>query len=239
MDKIQRDIEQLEKESTETTNWKTGMEDLLMSFKSALEKFTGLMEGINNNQTALNETIAMLSKKMEKHIASADSFKAQVVKHQVSSKTESEAIQKKLTKAQQQLDAMNRKFAQEIEETRRIKDELKTKMDATGERISSTDAKLQQLQTEFETIKAKVDDIHNSAQSSINSATSNSTPVQFIPEWMLRERKKNNIIIFGQQETDDDLALIKLLAGDLDLDLQLTFFIYFALEHRTIAIRAP
>ena len=63
------------------------MEDLFMSFKSALEKFTGLMEGINNNQTALNETIAMLSKKMEKHIASADSFKAQVVKHQVSSKT--------------------------------------------------------------------------------------------------------------------------------------------------------
>ena len=63
MDKIQRDIEQLEKESTGTTDWKTGMEDLLMSFKSALEKLTGFMEGINNNQTALNETIAMLSKR--------------------------------------------------------------------------------------------------------------------------------------------------------------------------------
>ena len=220
MEKIQRDIEQLEKGSKETTEWKTGMEDLFMSFKNGLEKLTGVMEGINHNQTALKETIAMLSKKMEKHIASADSFKAQVVKHQVSSKTEFEAIQKKLTKSQHHLDATNSKFAQEMKESRRINDELKTKMDAIGERISSTDVKLQQLQTEFQTVKAKVDEIHNSAQSSTNSATtSNSTPVLFVPEWVLRERKRNNIIIFGQHETEDDLALIKLLAGDLDLDL--------------------
>ena len=65
-----------------------------------------------------------------------------------------------------------------------------------------------------------MDEIHNSAQSSTNPATMNKgTPVQFVPEWVLRERKRNNIIIFGQQETDDDLAMIKLLAGDLDLDL--------------------
>ena len=220
MEKIQRDIEQLEKGSKETTEWKTGMEDLFMSFKNGLEKLTGVMEGINHNQTALKETIAMLSKKMEKHITSADSFKAQVVKHQVSSKTEFEAIGKKLIKSQQQLDAMNRKFAQETEETRRIKDELKSKMDAIGERTTSTDVRLQELQTKFQAIKAKMDKIQNSAQSPTNSATTNNgTPVQSVPEWVLRERKKNNIIIFGQRETDDDLAMIKLLAGDLDLDL--------------------
>ena len=220
MEKIQRDIEQLEKESKETNEWKTEMEDLFMTFKNGLEKLTDVVEGINHNQTALKETIAMLSNKMEKHIKSADSFKAQVVKHQVSSKTESEAIGKKLTKSQQQLDAMNRKFAEETEKTRRIKDELKTKMDAIGGRTTSTDIRLQELQTEFQAIKAKVDEIHNSARSSTNSATTNNgTPVQFVPEWVLRERKRNNIIIFGQQETDDDLALIKLLAGDLDLDL--------------------
>ena len=227
MEKIQRDIEQLEKESKETNEWKTEMEDLSLTFKNGLEKLTSVMEGINHtitginhNQTALKETIAMLSNKMEKHIASADSFKAQVVKHQVSSKTEFEAIGKKLIKSQQQLDAMNRKFAQETEETRRIKDELKSKMDAIGERTTSTDVRLQELQTEFQAIKAKVDKIQNSAQSSTNFATTNNgTPVQFVPEWVLRERKKNNIIIFGQRETDDDLAMIKLLAGDLDLDL--------------------
>ena len=227
MEKIQRDIEQLEKESKETNEWKTEMEDLSLTFKNGLEKLTSVMEGINHtitginhNQTALKETIVMLSNKMEKHIASADSFKAQVVKHQVSSKTEFEAIGKKLIKSQQQLDAMNRKFAQETEETRRIKDELKSKMDAIGERTTSTDVRLQELQTEFQAIKAKMDKIQNSAQSPTNSATTNNgTPVQFVPEWVLRERKKNNIIIFGQQETDDDLAMIKLLAGDLDLDL--------------------
>ena len=123
MEKIQRDIEQLEKESKETNEWKTEMEDLFMTFKNGFEKLTDIMEGINHNQTALKETIAMLSNKMEKHITSTDSFKAQVVKHQVSSKTESEAIGKKLTKSQQQLDAMNRKFAEETEKTSRIKDE--------------------------------------------------------------------------------------------------------------------
>ena len=227
MEKIQRDIEQLEKESKETNEWKTEMEDLSLTFKNGLEKLTSAMEGINHtitginhNQTALKETIVMLSNKMEKHIASADSFKAQVVKHQVSSKTEFEAIGKKLIKSQQQLDAMNRKFAQETEETRRIKDELKSKMDAIGERTTSTDVRLQELQIEFQAIKAKMDKIQNFAQSPTNSATTNNgTPVQFVPEWVLRERKKNNIIIFGQRETDDDLAMIKLLAGDLDLDL--------------------
>ena len=220
MEKIQRDIEQLEKESKETNEWKTEMEDLFMTFKNGLEKLTDVVEGINHNQTALKETIAMLSNKMEKHIKSADSFKAQVVKHQVSSKTESEAIGKKLTKSQQQLDAMNRKFAEETEKTRRIKDELKTKMDAIGGRTTSTDIRLQELQTEFQAIKAKVDEIHNSARSSTNSATTNNgTPVQFVPEWVLSERKKNNTIIFGLHETDDDLALIKLLAADLELHL--------------------
>ena len=237
MEKIQHDIAQLEKESKETNEWKTKMDALLMTFKKGFEGFEKVVEGINNNHTALNETIAMLTIKMKNHITSADSFKAQVVKHQVASKTELEAFKaqvvkhqvasktefeafgKKLTKSQQQLDATNRKFAEEMEKNRRIKDELKTKMDAIGEKTTSTDVRLQELQTEFQAIKAKVDEIHNSAQSSTNPATMNKgTPVQFVPEWVLRERKKNNII-FGQQETDDDLALIKLLAGDLDLDL--------------------
>ena len=138
----------------------------------------------------------MLSNKMKKHITCADSFKAREVKHQVSSKTEFEATGKKLIKSQQQLDAMNRKFAQETEETRRIKDELKSKMDAIGERTTSTDVRLQELQTEFQAIKAKMDKIQNSAQSPTNSATTNNgTPVQFVPEWVLRERKKHIVII--------------------------------------------
>ena len=91
---------------------------------------------------------------------------------------------------QQQLDATNCKFAEETEKNRRITDELKTKMDAIGEKTTSTDVRLQELQTEFHAIKAKVDEIHNSAQSSTNSATTNKgTPVQFFPEWVLRERK--------------------------------------------------
>ena len=200
MEKIQHDIAQLEKESKETNEWKTKMDALLMTFKKGFEGFEKVVEGINNNHTALNETIAMLTIKMKNHITSADSFKAQVVKHQVASKTELEAFKaqvvkhqvasktefeafgKKLTKSQQQLDATNRKFAEEMEKNRRIKDELKTKMDAIGERTTSTDVRLQELQTEFQAIKAKVDDIHNSARSSTTSATTNEgTPMQFVP----------------------------------------------------------
>ena len=192
----------------------------IVKLKNNVEKLISVIDSVSSHHSTLNDSIDLLSKKMEKHITSADSFKAQVVKHQVSSKTDSEAIQKKSTKLQQQLDAMNCKFEQEKKEIRRIKDEMNTKMNAIGERTSSTDVQLQQLQTEFQAIKAKVDEIQNYAQSSTNLATTaNGTPVQFVPEWVLRERKKNNIIIFGLHEMDDDLAVIKLLAADLELDL--------------------
>ena len=192
----------------------------IVKLKNNVEKLISVIDSVSSHHSTLNDSIDLLSKKMEKHITSADSFKAQVVKHQVSSKTDSDAIQKKSTKLQQQLDAMNCKFEQEKKEIRRMKDEMNTKMNAIGERTSSTDVQLQQLQTEFQAIKAKVDEIQNSAQSSTNIATTaNGTPVQFVPEWVLRERKKNNIIIFGLHEMDDDLAVIKLLAADLELDL--------------------
>ena len=192
----------------------------IVKLKNNVEKLISVIDSVSSHHSTLNDSIDLLSKKMEKHITSADSFKAQVVKHQVSSKTDSEAIQKKSTKLQQQLDAMNCKFEQEKKEIRRMKDEMNTKMNAIGERTSSTDVQLQQLQTEFQAIKAKVDEIQNYAQSSTNLATTaNGTPVQFVPEWVLRERKKNNIIIFGLHEMDDDLAVIKLLAADLELDL--------------------
>ena len=192
----------------------------IVKLKNNLEKLISVIDSVNSHHSTLNDSIDLLSKKMEKHITSADSFKAQVVKQQVSSKTDSEAIQKKSTKLQQQLDGMNCKFEQEKKEIRRIKEEMNTKMNAIGERTSSTDVQLQQLQTEFQAIKAKVDEIQNYAQSSTNLATTaEGTPVQFVPEWVLRERKKNNIIIFGLHEMDDDLAVIKLLAADLELDL--------------------
>ena len=192
----------------------------IVKLKNNVEKLISVIDSVSSHHSTLNDSIDLLSKKMEKHITSADSFKAQVVKHQVSSKTDSDAIQKKSTKLQQQLDAMNCKFEQEKKEIRRMKDEMNTKMNAIGERTSSTDVQLQQLQTEFQAIKAKVDEIQNYAQSSTNLATTaNGTPVQFVPEWVLRERKKNNIIIFGLHEMDDDLAVIKLLAADLELDL--------------------
>ena len=125
-----------------------------------------------------------------------------------SGKSNNNAIQKKLAKSQHQLKGKNCKLAKKI------------KIDALGEKTSSADVKLQQLYTKFQAIKEKVNEIHNSAQSSTNLAiTTSDTPA---PEWVLRERKKNNIIIFGLQETDDDLASIKALAGDLALDLDLS-----------------
>ena len=178
----------------------------IVKLKNNVEKLISVIDSVSSHHSTLNDSIDLLSKKMEKHITSADSFKAQVVKHQVSSKTDSEAIQKKSTKLQQQLNAMNCKFEQEKKEIRRIKDDMNTKM--------------KQLHTKFQAIKAKVDEIQNYAQSSTNLATTaNGTPVQFVPKWVLRKRKKNNIIIFGLHEMDDDLAVIKLLAADLELDL--------------------
>ena len=89
-----------------------------------------------------------------------------------------------------------------MEKTRRIKDELKTKMDAIEERTTSTDVRLQELQTEFQVIKAKVDEIHNSAQSSTDSATTNKgTPVQFVPEWVCaNERETTSSFLVNRKQ---------------------------------------
>ena len=90
-----------------------------------------------------------------------------------------------MAKSQHQLEGKNCKLARKSKETRSITNKSKIKIDALGEKTSSADVKLQQLYTEFQAIKEKVNDIHDSAQSSTNLVTTTSdTPA---PEWVLRE----------------------------------------------------
>ena len=74
-----------------------------------------------------------------------------------------------------------------------------------GERLAEVEENLNLLQAERQPKKFEM-------QSIISGV-----PLQPVPEWVLRERKRNNIIIFGLREVDDDQALVKSLLSDLDI----------------------
>ena len=77
-----------------------------------------------------------------------------------------------------------------------------------GERLAEVEKNLNLLQAESRPRKMEME--------SILSITSG-IPLQPVPEWVLRERKRNNIIIFGLREEDNDQALVKSLLNDLDI----------------------
>ena len=217
-EQIKQELQKQDDWANHWDSWEAWGEEIEGSIKllsTGIDSLFSAMDSHNQNQEDLRNMMDSLNKKMEEQIT--PKFDGTKLK---SGKSNHNAIQKKLAKSQHQLKGKNCKLALKSKETRRITNKLKIRMDALGEKTSSADVKLQQLYTEFQAIKEKVNEIHNSAQSSTNLATTTSDAP--VPEWVLRERKKNNIIIFGLQETDDDLASIKALAGDLALDLDLT-----------------
>ena len=206
----------------------------LSNFSQLALTLFSAMDSHNQNQADLRNMMDSLNKKMEKKIT--PKFDGAKLK---SGKSNINAIHKKLGKSQHQLKRKNCKLATKSEETRHITNKLKIKIDALGEQTSSADVKLQQLYTKFQAIKEKVNEIHNSAQISTNLAsTTSDTPV---PEWVPGESKKNNINLFGLEESDDDLASIKALAGDLALDLDLSIDIlhHFQVGTSNSAVCAP
>ena len=213
MDKIQEQIkQQLQKQDAwddwdSWEDWGKEIEGSIKLLSTGVDTLLSAFNSFNQNQTDLKNMIDSLNKKMEK---------------QPTPKSDGTKLQCAIEKMQKQVDGMNNKLHNGLQESNRHKEQLeeldkklineqqaslklKSAMDMMGERLAEVEENLNLLQAERQPKKFEM-------QSIISGV-----PLQPVPEWVLRERKRNNIIIFGLREVDDDQALVKSLLNDLDI----------------------
>ena len=221
MQQLQKDISNLRSETEEVCSKLANQFGVCLKNQSAL---SGGLSKIQQGLDTFNNLLNKLTEKVETHVDEASSFKAQVVKHQVNTKTEGINMQKEMKKMNEQLDGMNSKCSNEKQEANQLKEQLaglnkkllneqqateklRAQVDAMEDRFVALNDKLEQVQ-----IKGKNIEIEPLQQPSFHA-----TAAHQVPEWVLHERKKNNIIIFGLEETEDDQALIESLFNDLGI----------------------
>ena len=235
MQQLQKDITELRSEmnefcSTVVSTLSAKTEKLFDRFKECADKQdvlgSDMAKKFKQNQDAFIDMRNKLTEKFEAHVNDASSFKAQVVKHQVATRTDGINMQKEMKKVKEQLDVMRGKHTKEHQAANQLKEQLaslnkkllneqqataklRVQVDAMDGKFTAFGERLKHLQLEIQEKKTEI--------GTLQPPSLHATPAQFIPEWVLRERKRNNIIIFGLHETGDDHALIKSLFNDLDI----------------------
>ena len=106
-----------------------------------------------------------------------------------------------VSKLRQQFDSLNVKFELEHQATEKLTkqmSEISNNLATLGENITKSDAAIKEN--------------HDTKS---QKPSWNILPSHHLPEWVLRERKRKNIIIFGLSESDNDGALVDSLCSDI------------------------
>ena len=247
MEKLIADVEHLQKQTSEI---KSEMDEFCGTISTKSEKLFNLFDVIANKQDDLvaqkfkqvkehvDEQIQLiqssffqlldkLTAKFESQVDDVIAFKSQMVKHQVSSKSDCINLQKETEKLKKQLEGMDSKLSNGSKQSERLKEELpaiknkllkeeqaslqlRMQMDEMNQKILAFDDKVKQLQSEIHANRVEM-------KTCLPTIGGHGPFKQVVPEWVLRERKRNGIIIFGMQEMEDDGALIEALFQDLDI----------------------
>ena len=157
------------------------------------------------------------------------SFKSQMVSHQVNSKKEESLLKKKMEKVEAQLNGTNNtleSLGKKIEEL-----ELGNMSSARGEWGKKMETNLKELSGDNKNLKEKIIKLEEAASLreekferdievlKTNASTVVSQNLMSIPnEFQLREQKRNNLIIFGIHEKENqDKSKIEDLLHDLNV----------------------
>ena len=129
MQQLQKDITELRSEMNEfcsTLSAKT--EKLFDRFKECTDKQdvlgSDMAKKFKQNQDTFIDMRNKLTEKFEAHVNDASSFKAQVVKHQVATRTDGINMQKEMKKVKEQLDVMSGKHTKEHQAANQLKEQL-------------------------------------------------------------------------------------------------------------------
>lgn len=167
--------------------------DIVQSNGELRNTIVGMLDGISDQLDEQNEKYKDLESKFS-------SFKIQTEERHASTETDCMKLQGEIDKMRKELDGINNKLQEDAQESQRQKEQL------------------EELKNKLNHIQ-----IDNQLEKELDAYPSNSgKSVQQVPEWILRERKRNNIIIFGLREADDDKSLIKSLFDDLDIHFEIT-----------------
>ena len=162
-------------------------EDIVQSNGEIRIAVVGMLDRISDQLDEQNEKYKDFESKFL-------SFQAEAEKNHTTSKTDCMELKNETDKIRKELDGIHKKLEEDEQESLRQKElleDLKKKLDHKSQ------VENEQVVEAFPSNRSK--------------------SVQNVPEWILRERKKNNIIIFGLGEADDDQELIKSLFDDLEI----------------------
>ena len=178
MQQLQKDITELRSEMNEfcsTLSAKT--EKLFDRFKESADKQdvlgSDMAKKFKQNQDAFIDLLNKLTEKFEAHVNDASSFKAQVVKHQVTTRTDGINMQKEMKKVKEQLDVMSGKHTKEHQDANQLKEQLaslnkkllneqqataklRVQVDAMDGKFTAFGEKLKHLQLEIQEKKTEI-----------------------------------------------------------------------------------
>ena len=220
MEKLTEDVGCLQKQVSEI---RSEMDEFCGAISEKLGKFLNLYDQVKEHvddqikliQSTFSQLLDKLVAKFESHVDVVMAFKSQTVKHQVDSKSVCINLQKETQKLKKQLEGMSSKPSNESKQAERLKEELS----AINDKLLNEQQKLLKLRMQMDEMNQNLlafNDRVKELQSEIHANRSEMRtclptigdhgPFRQVPEWVLRECKRNNIIIFGLLEMEDDGA---------------------------------
>ena len=188
-------------------------------------------------QVAMKKDIVGIQKEMEKAKNEVEAVKKVgdgVVTKQLSASKESGRVLEEIEKIKAELQVANweRKAEAFNEQMEQMKQQLSMRLaDGMGSQLlidddetSNLSARIAEMNTKLASLDGMVNQFQlildqnryeqrtHQPQSSKNAERA----IHEVPEWVLRERKRNNVIIFGLEESENDVVLIHSLFQNLE-----------------------
>ena len=195
-----------------------------MCYEGMKDNSLKMMESIKDlveSKKDLVESIKDLEATLSKHVNNTNSFKENTVKHQVKTRTENSKILSDIERLNEQHEKGNKALIENQKEVTTLKSQLSESCNKLNEQQSTTQlmARVDEISGHFVCLDEKVNQLQSDILE-IKAMRQPPPPMQpFIvdhggqnllgpmPEWMLRQRKLNNIIIFGLSEVKGETCL--------------------------------
>ena len=221
---------------------KKNVDDQLQVVVNKVEKLSTAFDVLKSQmiaqQVSMKKDIVCTRKEMEKFKKEMEEVKkvrdGDAAK-QLSAQKESSQILKEIERLNAELKAVTtwqskaEALNDQMEEiTKRIHGEHTTEtnlqLSSDDDATSNLNARMEEMSKKLATIDGMVNqlkmDMDQNRKERKTCQPPSSTDVGInhhaVPEWVLRERKRNNIIIFGLQESENDVVLIHSLFQDLE-----------------------
>ena len=200
--------------------------------------FDDLRSQVIKQQVSMKKDIVGIQKEMEKAKNEMEAVKKVgdgVVTKQLSASEESSRILKEIDQMKAELQAANNweskadDFNEQMEQIKQQlsiqhADEMKSQLLIDDNEALNLSARIAEMNTKLASLDGMVNQFQLILDQNRNEQRAHQPPStnvagranHAVPEWVLRERKRNNVIIFGLEESENDVVLIHSLFQNLE-----------------------